>query len=1126
MRTRKTIVAAGLALAALAMSYILVPVEYGRHRPLVAGAVLSILATAGICFAIAGRSARRVITRLSRLEKIIVDNHKRASVWNYHLVTGLGLRETTTDRPAKSQAARTENTTNPQVARNNARALIRAGIFDSEYYSACLTAEFNTAFEAAEHYLLVGAATGLRPTPFLDPTALPENVEAALRSGHTEPLLAYLRSLPALESPLSAIFDPRMTKITMRVAERHPGGVLGAYLADLNEDSRLAVPADRANAGARVRDMRNALIQYASSLRHAQKRYQPRTQSTWDEARETAFLEEISGVSVPTPGRVSVVMAVRDRADRVDRAIESVRAQSHDDWELIIVDDCSRDETRKHVESWTRMEARVRLVQGTGAGAADARNRGLALASGDYIAFLDSDNAWTPKFLETMLKAMRRDDLGAAHSAAALESSSGTEYLAFDGGLEELLDLNHVDLNTLVLRDDVRRIVGDFDVSLKRWIDHDFAIRVASVADLPLVPFVGCVCDRSESEADRISVRESEHWQWVVLGKHHTSWNRHQSQVPGRLSVVIPTHNDLEMTRVCVSTLIASAEADGIDVEVIVVDNGSRPEIGVKLDEYLVGGAKVQVVHLDRNFNFAIGSNIGASHASGEFLLFLNNDTEVRGSALRRLLDELASSPSVIGVQPLLLFGNERIQSAGTVFNAHDALPGHLLVGHPAADAANLRSVDLQAVSAAALLMRASDFQDLQGFDPIFVNGMEDVDLCLRARLRTGRHFRVVPDALVTHLEGQTPGRGANLLENRRLFLQRWHGSLPVPEKHLYAVAGFSLAHIGTDGLEIPGPKPIIVRDPSDQRLRWGIKIASFSGGAGDAWGDTHFAESLRAALERSGQAAVVHRATSHASAATAFDDVALVIRGKTRVPPQPGKINILWVISHPDEVTPVEVCEYDLVFAASEQWSRRLAQETGRAIGTLLQATDPSRFNTEVQAVQMDGTLFVGGRHEGRERPSVALAWNAGVPLTVYGKGWRGVLPHSIVGGEYIPNERLAAYYRGASRVLADHWDDMAAEGFIQNRVFDAVASGTRVVSDPVEGLDSLFGGAVRTYASAEDLVRLCTSDADFATPAEMAMIAERVRRDHSFDRRATKLVDAALKLQAARAHLKPRGN
>jgi spore maturation protein CgeB len=94
---------------------------------------------------------------------------------------------------------------------------------------------------------------------------------------------------------------------------------------------------------------------------------------------------------------------------------------------------------------------------------------------------------------------------------------------------------------------------------------------------------------------------------------------------------------------------------------------------------------------------------------------------------------------------------------------------------------------------------------------------------------------------------------------------------------------------------------------------------------------------------------------------------------------------------------------------------------------------------------------------------------------------------------------------------VLNDHFPDMADWGFVNNRVFDAVASGARVLSDHVEGLEPIFHGAARTYRSTDELVQILDDiEGAFPPAAERRVIADRLGREHSFDARAATLLAA----------------
>lgn len=105
--------------------------------------------------------------------------------------------------------------------------------------------------------------------------------------------------------------------------------------------------------------------------------------------------------------RVSIIIPTYNRAHTVCRTLDSVLAQTHADWEAIVVDDGSKDNTREIIEARYAGEPRIRYSVKENGGAAAARNAGLGMASGDFIAFLDSDDTWVPWKLELQLQCFR-----------------------------------------------------------------------------------------------------------------------------------------------------------------------------------------------------------------------------------------------------------------------------------------------------------------------------------------------------------------------------------------------------------------------------------------------------------------------------------------------------------------------------------------------------------------------------------------------------------------------------------------------------------------------------------------------------------------------------------------------
>ena len=225
----------------------------------------------------------------------------------------------------------------------------------------------------------------------------------------------------------------------------------------------------------------------------------------------------------------------------------------------------------------------------------------------------------------------------------------------------------------------------------------------------------------------------------------------------------------------------------------------------------------------------------------------------------------------------------------------------------------------------------------------------------------------------------------------------------------------------------------------------------------------------------------------------------------------RPGQRAAIWVLYHPELLTE-EVCvAYDHLFVASDALVADLAGRFGVTAESLHQATDPERFRPRPGGPHHE-LLFVGNSR-GVRRTILDDVLPSPHELAVYGGGWTDdLLEPGVVRGDGIANADLAAAYGAADIVLNDHWVESAAAGIINNRLYDALAAGAFVISDPVAGMDAEFDGGVVTYRGAADLA--LTIERYLADPGLRRATAERGRAAvlarHTFEQRARRLLAA----------------
>lgn len=1017
---------------------------------------------------------------------------------------------------------------------SNALGLITAsGLFQREHYERQAGTTFASTRAAVWHFLEEGERAGLSAHPLFEsgwfkrqtPSQSPVLLGHYLRTGQTE-------------GAAGPHFDPRVHRASHPACDDHPGGALGHFWEHATPDT--LTPAD---AGVRPAPLGEVL----EAIDRTTREYAEQAALTRAPSRRFARWYVAQGLApVPTSpdrvgDRIAVLSDVRTWGGVVPSTFAGVASQTHPGWRLYVaVDD---GDVPAAVQELADRDPRVRLVPTPADTWAERANAVVAATDEPWCAFWSARESWQPTMLASLLGSVGPDTaaLGEvvvdpappeAPSSKHVVELPEPEWLGPFSAAPGAVWRRQRNLSGFLLP---RATLGAAPFRAEAGAAHEWDFLLRTGLDPVHVPSLVTRWTGQDAIPEQTGVTCTAHH--VLRSREALDWDAVRAQVADRVtglvSVLMPTYFDWHFTLRAVDSVLATAP----ETEVVVVDNGSSPDVLRVLTAALVNEPRVHLHRLPANTNFATGSNVALARSRGSDVVFLNNDTVVRDGWLAPLLAAL-EEPGVLGAQPLLLYPDDSVQTAGTVFFGHGSVAGHFLAGFPREDVPAPEALRFSAVTAACVALRASVVVGAEGFAPRFANGMEDVDLCLRLVEETGGHFVTSPASVVVHHESKSPTRFVNSESNRLRFLAEWSDRLPAPDPTPYEAAGFAITGLRPiKGLVHPrrrtatetllGRRDLVVTSGPAAglpRLRWALKIAAWGGARGDGWGDVAFASDLAAALRQLGQEVVVDRNQAHIRPKSDYlDDVTLTVRGLVPTFPQPGATNLLWVISHPEDVTDEELAgRFDLRYAASDLWATATTERTGVEVRTLLQATNVDRFSPEGPATPGLDTLFVG-RTRNVFRPVVRDALAAGADLALFGDGWTDYLDPSLIRADHLPNDQLPAAYRGARIVLNDHWEDMAALGFYSNRIFDAVAAGARVVTDPVAGLTDLFGPSAQDYHSVEELTELLDPAGDrWADDATLRANAEAVARSHSFGARARTLLADVLDHRGVPHHLR----
>ena len=492
--------------------------------------------------------------------------------------------------------------------------------------------------------------------------------------------------------------------------------------------------------------------------------------------------------------KFSVVIPVYNTVtEQLEECFQSVLAQSYENYELILVDDHSSWDNVVPILRKYEANPHVKVIyRETNGHISVATNDGIRMAEGDYIVFMDCDDTIEPDALYWIAEKLNENPkLDFIYTDEDKVTEDGAiRHMPFfkpDWSPDLFLNMNYTN-HLSVYRTSIVKEVGGLRSEYNGSQDYDFVLRFMEKSDHSRVGHVTKILYHWRERAESVAYNLGSKNYAVVAAKKAKEDYIRRNQIAARLeeiepiyqyrflydvvgepmvSIIIPSKDHPEILRQCVESI--GRCTDYRNYEIVVVDNGSSEE-NRAIIETMLQELGATYIYEKEDFNFSHMCNLGASHAKGDYLLFLNDDMEIiQADWLTRMLGQ-AQQKHTGAVGAKLYYPNStKIQHTGVSIHVNG--PRH---SFQELDDKNLyyfgwNRVDNNciAVTGACLLLDRTKFDEVGGFDEKLPVAYNDVKLCF-ALLEKGYYNVVRNDVVAYHHESLS--RGSDHVDEQKLI--------------------------------------------------------------------------------------------------------------------------------------------------------------------------------------------------------------------------------------------------------------------------------------------------------------------------------------------------------------------
>ena len=483
----------------------------------------------------------------------------------------------------------------------------------------------------------------------------------------------------------------------------------------------------------------------------------------------------------------------------LDEMIDSIKKQTYGNWELCMSDGSGKDSPIKEkLCQYAAKDARIKVVHNENQlHISDNTNEALKICTGDYIAFGDHDDLLAPDAFYECVRLLNQDQtIEAIYTDEDKISMDGKEHFQphfkTDFNIDLLRSVNYI-CHLFVVKRSLFEKVGLLNHEYDGAQDYDFVLRCAEQAvNIRHIPKIlyhwrahkDSTAENPESKRyafeagiraiqahyDRCGI-DAEVSAEQLNGIYRSKYRLKEQPL---VSVIIPNKDHTEDLDKC----IRSIEEKGTykNIEYIVIENNSqKKETFAYYEKLQAENPKVKVVFWEREFNYSAINNYGVGFAKGEYLLFLNNDTEIiNPDCIEELLGYcMRDDVGIVGAR--LYYEDDTIQHVGVIIGL-GGVAGHTFVGEPKDSLGYFGRIvtaqDYSAVTAACLMTKRKVFEKVNGFEEKLAVAFNDVDFCLKVR-EAGYLVVYNPYAELHHYESKSRG-----LEDTEEKVLRFQGEI------------------------------------------------------------------------------------------------------------------------------------------------------------------------------------------------------------------------------------------------------------------------------------------------------------------------------------------------------------